>query len=101
MHINNNHNEHFLNTSSVSWRNRDPSLYKLFFPLWGGLIQNVKRLLVTLNDDNFIRQDLKKHKIPEENIAEAITITKNKIVEEKELYDLIKNAPNNNKKYIS
>lgn len=59
------------------------------------LIFRTRKSLINMGDDDFIRQDLIRHGVDEKNIADAITITKNKKREEEIFYELIKDAPNN------
>ena len=73
---------------------------KIELYVWEGphtedMIKITRQLLKLSNDDNFIRQNMKRHGVADENIPHAIPVTKNKAIADKAFYDLIKDAVNN------
>jgi hypothetical protein len=61
-----------------------------------GLINTTKRLLDLYNDESFIRTDLSRHGVAEENIPAAVEATQKKGREDLALFEQIKDAINAN-----
>jgi len=67
----------------------------------GDLVKVSRRISELSADENFIRQDLKRHGIADEDIPEAIRITKNGNEKDRAFYDLIKDAMNDSVKVVT
>ena len=61
-----------------------------------GLINTTKRLLELYKDESFIRTDLLRHGIAEENIPAAVEATQKKAIDDLALFEQIKDAINAN-----
>lgn len=94
--------QNIIDNTELKWQanlNSDfPTKVEIY--VWKGsetdkMIKMTKRLLELYNDEKFIIKDLKNHKIPDENIPDALKVTQMKGIEDKLFYDLIKDAINN------
>jgi hypothetical protein len=75
-----------------------PTKFELY--VWQGkntddMIKMTKHLVELYNDEEFIKQDLKKHGVADENISKALEATKNKAIDDNTFYKFIKDAVNN------
>jgi hypothetical protein len=55
----------------------------------------IGKLMQAYDDDNFIEADLKRRGVKDYDIEKAIFVTQNKAIEDKRIYESIKNAINN------